>query len=267
MRRRLKNIALAQQVGKRLRVLVSQNNAGIDDSLIGGVVKPRYRDYGHRAAVGCRGAGTSSRSRTGTTSTRSSPRSRRWRSGRPTTRRPMVLVGPTVKGLVAGGPRRADQRARADRRLPFPPLRVQDEQRLLRRAGRDVRAGLRSAVRGHSGRRSGDRGGAPDPVQDQRRRGDVGDGAPAGAARLDRRAAARHRGGRSTGFCRWASTRPRTRFSTSASRWRTCRPSRWTWRRAIRTPARTSSDGSPLFLEPGEKKGAAAGGQRESAPG
>ena len=41
----LKNIALAQQVGKRLRVIVSQNNAGIDDSLIGGVVKPCYKDY------------------------------------------------------------------------------------------------------------------------------------------------------------------------------------------------------------------------------
>lgn len=41
----LKNIALAQQVGKRLRVIVSQNNAGIDDSLVGGVVKPRYADY------------------------------------------------------------------------------------------------------------------------------------------------------------------------------------------------------------------------------
>ena len=41
----LKNIALAQQVGKRLRVIVSQNNAGIDDSLVGGVVKKRYTDY------------------------------------------------------------------------------------------------------------------------------------------------------------------------------------------------------------------------------
>ena len=41
----LKNIALAQQVGKRLRVIVSQNNAGIDDSLIGGVVKPGYAGY------------------------------------------------------------------------------------------------------------------------------------------------------------------------------------------------------------------------------
>ena len=41
----LKNIALAQQVGKRLRVLLSLNNAGIDDTLIGGVVKPRYTGY------------------------------------------------------------------------------------------------------------------------------------------------------------------------------------------------------------------------------
>ena len=41
----LKNIGLAQQVGKRLRVLLSQNNAGIDDSLIGGVVKPGYTGY------------------------------------------------------------------------------------------------------------------------------------------------------------------------------------------------------------------------------
>ena len=41
----LKNIALAQQVGKRLRVLLSHNNAGIDDNLIGGVVKARYTDY------------------------------------------------------------------------------------------------------------------------------------------------------------------------------------------------------------------------------
>ena len=41
----LKNIAVSQQVGRRLRVLVSMNNAGIDDTLIGGVVKPTYTDY------------------------------------------------------------------------------------------------------------------------------------------------------------------------------------------------------------------------------
>ncbi len=41
----LKNIAVSQQVGKRLRVLLSLNNAGIDDTLIGGVIKPQYKDY------------------------------------------------------------------------------------------------------------------------------------------------------------------------------------------------------------------------------
>ncbi|HEX5110503.1 MAG TPA: hypothetical protein VFV95_18760 [Vicinamibacterales bacterium] len=41
----LKTQALALQVGKRLRVMLSDNNAGIDDSLIGGVVNSRYDGY------------------------------------------------------------------------------------------------------------------------------------------------------------------------------------------------------------------------------
>jgi len=41
----LKTAALAQQVGKRLRVLLSSNNAGIDDSLIGGVIREEYDGY------------------------------------------------------------------------------------------------------------------------------------------------------------------------------------------------------------------------------
>jgi transketolase len=41
----LKTAALAQQVGKRLRVLLSMNNAGIDDALIGGVIREEYRGY------------------------------------------------------------------------------------------------------------------------------------------------------------------------------------------------------------------------------
>ena len=41
----LKTAALAQQVGKRLRVLLSQNNAGIDDALIGGVIRSEYGGY------------------------------------------------------------------------------------------------------------------------------------------------------------------------------------------------------------------------------
>src|SRR4051812_42315910 len=41
----LKTQALALQVGKRLRVILSDNNAGIDDSLLGGVVPAKFRGY------------------------------------------------------------------------------------------------------------------------------------------------------------------------------------------------------------------------------
>ncbi len=41
----LKTQALALQVGKRLRVLVSSNNAGIDDSLFGGVIATKFDRY------------------------------------------------------------------------------------------------------------------------------------------------------------------------------------------------------------------------------
>jgi len=41
----LKTQALALQVGKRLRILMSSNNAGIDDSLLGGVISTKYDRY------------------------------------------------------------------------------------------------------------------------------------------------------------------------------------------------------------------------------
>src|SRR5690349_9623770 len=41
----LKTQAIALQVGKRLRIFLSDNNAGIDDSLIGGVVSARFTGY------------------------------------------------------------------------------------------------------------------------------------------------------------------------------------------------------------------------------
>jgi transketolase len=41
----LKTQALALKVGKRLRVMISDNNAGIDDSLIGGVIDRKYAGY------------------------------------------------------------------------------------------------------------------------------------------------------------------------------------------------------------------------------
>src|SRR5919202_3303169 len=41
----LKTQALALQVGKRLRILLSYNNAGIDDTLLGGVIPSKYDRY------------------------------------------------------------------------------------------------------------------------------------------------------------------------------------------------------------------------------
>jgi len=41
----LKTQAIAMQVGKRLRVFLSDNNAGIDDTLLGGVVSLKFTEY------------------------------------------------------------------------------------------------------------------------------------------------------------------------------------------------------------------------------
>ena len=41
----LKTAAVAHQVGKRLRILLSYNNAGIDDTLVGSIIRPEYRGY------------------------------------------------------------------------------------------------------------------------------------------------------------------------------------------------------------------------------
>ena len=41
----LKTQAIALQVGKRLRIFLSNNNAGIDDALIGGVVPSQFTGY------------------------------------------------------------------------------------------------------------------------------------------------------------------------------------------------------------------------------
>ena len=41
----MKTQAVAQQVGKRLRILLSYNNAGIDAELVGGVIQPQFDSY------------------------------------------------------------------------------------------------------------------------------------------------------------------------------------------------------------------------------
>ena len=76
----IKTQAIAFQVGKRLRIFLSDNNAGIDDSLIGGVVARKFEDYrliDQWTSYGWNVLPLQMR----TTTTRSSARSRRWKTG------------------------------------------------------------------------------------------------------------------------------------------------------------------------------------------
>jgi transketolase len=97
----LKTAALAQQVGKRLRVLLSQNNAGIDDALIGGVIHSRYQGYdlaqqwsSYGWNVLTVGDGNDFDDVFGALKLMEE-----WPAD---DRRPMILVGPTVKGWWPG---------------------------------------------------------------------------------------------------------------------------------------------------------------------
>jgi transketolase len=97
----LKTQALAMQVGKRLRILLSDNNAGIDDALLGGVIARKYdaynlidqwtsygwnvfpledgNDYGQIVAV-----------------------LQKMEDWDPADRRPMIVIGKTTKGYWPG---------------------------------------------------------------------------------------------------------------------------------------------------------------------
>ena len=97
----LKTQALAMQVGKRLRILLSDNNAGIDDALLGGVIARKYdaynlidqwtsygwnvfaledgNDYGQVVAV-----------------------LKKMEDWDPSDRRPMIVIGKTTKGYWPG---------------------------------------------------------------------------------------------------------------------------------------------------------------------
>ena len=101
----LKTQALALKVGKRLRVMISDNNAGIDDSLIGGVIDPKYTGYDlveqwtsygwnvHRAANGNDYPQVLNALQS-------------LEDADPLDRRPIALIGKTVKGYwptAAGG--------------------------------------------------------------------------------------------------------------------------------------------------------------------
>jgi transketolase len=131
----LKTQAIALQVGKRLRIFLSDNNAGIDDSLIGGVVASKFTGYrlvdqwtsygwnvltlpdGHDydQIVGAL---------------------RTMEAWDPTDRRPMIVIGTTTKGYWPGAVNgKIPGAGRPGRGLPEPSVRNEDELGILRRPG------------------------------------------------------------------------------------------------------------------------------------
>ena len=166
----LKTQAIALQVGKRLRIFLSDNNAGIDDSLIGGVVPRQVQGLPpgrpvdlvrvERVLAGRRSRLRPDRRRAqddGGVGSGGSPADDRHRQDH--------------QGLLARRGGRQDSRGRrSGGGLSEPSLRDEDELGVLRRAGPHLRAALRRGVLGHPAG-GGDRSArAAGPVQDQHRR-------------------------------------------------------------------------------------------------
>src|SRR5436190_4794269 len=97
----LKTQALALQVGKRLRIFLSDNNAGIDDSLLGGVVSSRFTGY--RLIDQWTSYGWNVLSLPdGHDYDQIVGALRTMEAGDPADRRPMIVIGTTTKGYWPG---------------------------------------------------------------------------------------------------------------------------------------------------------------------
>ncbi len=94
----LKTQALALQVGKRLRVLISYNNAGIDDSLIGGVIPEKYGAGYDMAAQWSSYGWNVFTIENGNDYSQVVGVLKAMEEWDPADRRPMVVIGKTVKG-------------------------------------------------------------------------------------------------------------------------------------------------------------------------
>jgi transketolase len=97
----LKTQALALQVGKRLRILLSNNNAGIDDALIGGVINAKYDSYQLEAQWTSYGWNVFALE-DGNDYDQILAALKTMQDWDPADRRPMVVLGKTVKGYWPG---------------------------------------------------------------------------------------------------------------------------------------------------------------------
>ena len=92
-----KTQAVAQQVGRRLRLLLSYNNSGIDDELVGSVVKSEYDGYRLEDQWSSYGWNVFSVDNANDYD-QVVGALKAMEDWDPADRRPMILVGPTVKG-------------------------------------------------------------------------------------------------------------------------------------------------------------------------
>lgn len=97
----LKTQALAQQVGRRLRILLSNNNAGIDDALLGGVIDSKYDSYQLEAQWTSYGWNVFSLE-DGNDYDQILAALKTMQEWDPADRRPMIVLGKTVKGYWPG---------------------------------------------------------------------------------------------------------------------------------------------------------------------
>jgi len=93
----LKTQALALQVGKRLRILFSNNNAGIDDCLIGGVIAKKYEGYQINEQWKSYGWNVFTME-DGNDYRQVLAALKTMEEWDPTDRRPMIVIGKTIKG-------------------------------------------------------------------------------------------------------------------------------------------------------------------------
>ena len=118
----LKTQAIALQVGKRLRVFFSDNNAGIDDALIGGVVHDKFDGYRLRDQWTSYGWNVFTIA-DGHDYDQILDVLKTMEDWDPADRRPMIVFGKTTKGYWPAAPTARFPTAGSDRRLPEPSVR------------------------------------------------------------------------------------------------------------------------------------------------
>ena len=146
----LKTQALALQVGKRLRVMFSDNNAGIDDSLLGGVIASKYDHYNLVEQWTSYGWNVFTLD-DGNDYDQVVAALKTMEDWDPNDRRPMVVHRKDHQGLLAVRLARKNCRAvRSSGRLSQPSLRDENELGIFRRARQNIRAAIWRGVCGHS---------------------------------------------------------------------------------------------------------------------